>query len=300
MEKPKKFKATQLTGKTRLDKFVNEKLDVSRSQIKKMIEAGQILVNDKQPSVHEFLNEGDVIEVHIKKTKTKKLPKIKILAEESGYVVIEKPAGVLVHSTDNSNEETIVDWLLKNYPEVKKIGEPGRQGIVHRLDRDTSGVLLLTISNKMHESLRNQFHDREVKKTYLALVHGNLPHMEGEVNKPIGRSSKGRMAARVEKISEKDREAITKYKVIQRLRKFDLVEAYPLSGRTHQIRVHLMSLGNPVVGDSLYTIHGQKEVIDLGRLFLHATKLEFADLEGNKISVESKLPTKLKQYLKEL
>ena len=294
-----KFITSNEDNKKRLDKFLAEQMPkTTRSQIKKLIEQGVVLINSKKPSVHHFLKENDVVEVNSREeTSQAALPEVPIIEQGEGFLVINKPAGLVVHS--DKNEPTVVDWLLNKFPEVKEVGDPLRPGIVHRLDKSTSGVMIVATNQKMFDHLKQQFHNRKIKKTYLALVHGNLDQMEGEINKPIGRSHKGtRMAARTSKIDEKDREAITRYQVIKRYKKFDLVEAYPLTGRTHQIRVHLMALGHPLVGDKLYTIHGQKKIINLGRNFLHAAKIEFSDPTGEVYIVSAPLPDELENFLK--
>ena len=303
MSNQKQFTALAEDNGKRLDKFLTDKLEkISRSQIKKLIEKGNVLVNASIPSVHEFLHEGDLISVMpTKKDADLKTPEIDIILQGDGFIVIDKRAGILTHPANHQKGGTVLDWLLEHDPDISEIGDPARPGIVHRLDRDTSGVMILATTLKMYDHLREQFHDRKVSKTYVALVHDQLPHLEGTINKPIGRSEKGiRMAARVEKVSEKDREAITNYKVMQTFQKYSLVEAKPLTGRTHQIRVHLMSLGNPVVGDQLYKVHGQKKVIDLGRIFLHATQIKFTDLSGHEVVVDSPLPKELENFLLEL
>lgn len=298
------FKAQQEDDKKRLDKFLVEKMpQYSRSKLKKMIEQGFVTVNKAIPSVHQFLKEQDLIAVTIpEKKEPEPIPELEVLAKGDGYLVINKPAGMLTHHAQGTNHEaTVADWLIANYPEAKTVGDPERPGIVHRLDRDTSGAMLLALTQSMYESLKGQFHDRQIKKTYIALVHENLPTKSGTIDKPIGRSKKdGRMAARTKALSESDREAITDYEVITSYKKFDLVKAYPKTGRTHQIRVHLMSLGHPIVGDKIYTIHGQKKVIELGRIFLHATALEFTDEQGKLIHVSSPLPSQLEEFLTSL
>lgn len=297
-----KFTATADNHKQRLDKFLVEQIsDLSRSQIKKLIREGGVSVNGKAPSVHHFLKEGDEVEVTTKEAKPlTPLPAIPILQEGDGYVVINKPAGLAVQATNNS-ELTLSDWFKEKYPDSLEVGDPLRPGLVHRLDRSTSGVMILATSQKMFDALKHQFREREIKKTYQALVHGHLPEESGRIDSPIGRSHKeDRMAARTDKLSEQDREAVTEYTVTRRYKKYDLIQARPLTGRTHQIRVHLMSLGHPVVGDKKYSIHGQKKVVDLGRNFLHASQLVFKDLSGEEQSISAALPEQLENFLAEL
>jgi 23S rRNA pseudouridine1911/1915/1917 synthase len=296
-----KIIAENIEKKTRLDAYLTTKLpEVSRSQIQKAIKADRVLVNGGSTSVHYFLHEGDSIEYTEEAPIPKmKIPKLEILAKGKGYLVINKPAGMLAHQAQKKEHEaTVSDWLVKKKKKAATVGHPNRPGIVHRLDRDTSGTMILATTEEMYDNLKKQFHDREIHKTYIALVHGELPHPSGTVNKPIGRSKKeGRMAARTEKMSDKDRDAVTTFEVTQVFQKYSLIKAWPKTGRTHQIRVHMMSQGNAIVGDAIYTTHGQKQVIDMGRIFLHASKLCFTDLKGRRILVESPLPEKLESFL---
>ncbi len=289
--------------KQRLDKYLTEQLaPLSRSQIKKLIENGQVLVNGEKPTVHHWLKPGESISVETEKEYTPApLPEIEILAKTRHYLVINKPVGVLTHPADSHPEDpTVTDWLKKKFPKIK-VGEEHRPGIVHRLDKLTSGVMIIARTEEMYEELKRQFHDREIKKTYLALTHDHLPELAAEIDKPIGRSQKGiRMAARAEKISEKDRDAFTLYKVLNRYTHHDYVEATPLTGRTHQIRVHLHSLGNPIVGDPLYRIHGQKDHDEFPRLFLHASTIRFKNLKGQEQTITAELPKELETILASL
>lgn len=272
--------------------------------------------------------------------------KIKVLYEDSNILVIDKPSGVLVHSSTiseasvsgKSKEKTITDWVLKNYPKMKNVGEPMgemlRPGIVHRLDRETSGVLILAKNQKAHTFLKKQFMDRVIKKTYVAVVNGFVKEDRGVINKPIGRSPSdfrrhlaGRGARGVL------REAITEYKVLKRfealssdkkiqvkpqvisprftlkgsdttkklpvasLQKFTYLEIFPKTGRTHQIRVHMKFLNHPVVCDSLYNPGGDCPE-GLARLALHAKSIEFKDLKGKTVKVESVIPREFKKMVK--
>lgn len=228
-----------------------------------------------------------------------------LLYEDKNFLALYKPAGVLVHEpklkTKNQKlktKPTLVDWLIKNYPEVTKVGdEPEtRPGIVHRLDRDTSGVILVARNQKYFEYLKKLFQNHQIKKTYLALVWGRLMPRVGVIKKPILIKSgsvkrtiwKGRM----------EKEAITEYKVKKYFKDFSLVEAYPKTGRTHQIRVHLSSVGHPVAGDTLY---GPKiNSLGLTRQFLHAQSLEFNTAQGKRIRIDAELSPELKAVLKSL
>ncbi|MBP6866038.1 MAG: RluA family pseudouridine synthase [Candidatus Pacebacteria bacterium] len=225
---------------------------------------------------------------------------IKILYEDRNILVIDKPAGISVHADGRTKEKTITDWVLENYPKMKGVGEPmgdiDRPGIVHRLDRDTSGVLLLAKNQKAHEWLKNQFQEHTIRKVYNCIVNGWVKNERGVVNKPIGRSPsdfRRRLSGRGAR--GEMREAITEYKVLKRFtdeegEKFTVLEVRPKTGRTHQIRVHMKYLNHPIVADSLYN---PDKPIPKGikRLALHAKSIEFEDLKGERVKVESKLPS---------
>lgn len=309
----KTLAVTTAEAGNRLDKFLAAKLEaLTRSQIKKLIEAGHVQVNGKAPSVHRFLKEGDTVFISQTPLKTADdtiaspaipFPEIPVLAETEEYVIINKPSGVLVHATGaDKKETTLADWIRARYAGIETVGQQERPGIVHRLDRDTSGVMVIAKTPAMYDHLKKQLTDRLVKKTYLTLVHGHVRDDEGEINHPIGRSrNKQRMAARPIDAYETDRPALTRYTVVKRFRKpFTLAHAYPLTGRTHQIRVHFMALGFPVVGDQIYTIKKQRSKIELGRHFLHAESLTFADRSGEPLTFEAPLPAELQQYLDKL
>jgi 23S rRNA pseudouridine1911/1915/1917 synthase len=263
--------------------------------------------------------------------------KIKILHEDKDILAIDKPSGISAHPDGRSKEKTISDWVLKKYPKLKGIGEPvtfndkeiDRPGIVHRLDKETSGVLIIVKTKKAFAYFKKQFMERKIKKTYIVIVNGWVKNDHGIINKPIGRSPadfRRRLAGRGAR--GELREAITEYKVLKRffapayqnfsssshlvfqdgshavknsnkptLEKFSLLEVMPKTGRTHQIRVHLKFLNYPVVCDSLYNPKGvcPKE---LKRLTLHAKSIEFANLSGKKIKIESPLPKEFANMLK--
>jgi len=228
--------------------------------------------------------------------------KIKILYEDKDILAIDKPSGIMVHpdGRDKNKDKTILDLFIKKYPKME---------IVHRLDRDTSGVLLLAKNAKAHEFLKKQFMDRNIKKTYVAFVAGHINNEKGKINKPIGRSPsdfRRRLAGRGAR--GEMREAITEYTVLKRFTspqpspykgegvKFTYVEIFPKTGRTHQIRVHMKYINHPVVCDSLYDPKGfcPKEI---KRLALHAKSIEFRNLKEKIIKVESPLPKEFEKML---
>lgn len=263
--------------------------------------------------------------------------KIKILYEDKDILAIDKPSGISVHQDGRSIQKTISDWFIKNYPKAEAVGESiftdGKEikkpGIVHRLDNETSGVLLLAKNQKAFEFLKNQFKDREIKKTYNAIVSGWFKEDRGTIDKPIGRSPsdfRRRLAGRGAR--GEMREAVTEYKVLKRFEispqeifsscalpgipggtleqkkslgassfKFSFLEIKPKTGRTHQIRVHMKFLNHPVVCDSLYDPKGFCPE-GINRLALHAKSIEFKNLSGKIIEIESSLPKEFKKFAK--
>ncbi len=238
---------------------------------------------------------------------------LKILYQDKDILVIDKPAGISVHSDGRNEVETLADLILDYYPELKDVGEPAiyngkevpRPGIVHRLDKDTSGVLVLAKNQKAYEFLKKQFQNREVKKVYNALVSGFMKNDAGIIDASIGRSPsdpRKRIASRGK--SGKLREAVTEYKVLKRITspqpspykgegEYTWLEVMPKTGRTHQIRVHMKFLNHPVVCDPLYGPKGQACPFGLSRLALHASSIEFKNLENKIIKVEAPLPEDL-------
>jgi len=227
---------------------------------------------------------------------------ISILYEDKNFLIINKPAGLLTHSPAGKNQPSLTDWLIKNYPEVQKVGdEPEtRPGIVHRLDRDTSGVMLIARNQKTFDYFKSQFQEHEVKKTYIALVWDTIAPKEGIIEKPIGLKTGTTKRTVHLKTAKMIKEAKTKYKVIKFLKlgnnAFSLVEVQPLTGRTHQIRIHFASIGHPIVGDKLY---GKRETLGLSRHFLHAESLEFTLPKTGRLKIAADLPEELTIFLKQ-
>ena len=223
------------------------------------------------------------------------------------FIIINKPAGLITHGAPHIKEPSLADLLLKDYPEIKKIGEdPWRPGIVHRLDRLASGLLVVARTQESFDNLKNQFKNRTIKKHYRALVYGKIEKDEDEINFPIKRSTKGyKMAALPETIKGKNnisgRNAITEFQVKKKYINYTLLDTKIKTGRTHQIRVHMCAYGHPVVGDDLYSTKKTREKnkkFNLGRIFLHASELEFTDLKGQGQKFKAKLPDELVNFLK--
>ncbi len=302
----------------RLDKFLARSLNMPRSQIQKRIKSSAVLVNGQQPTVHQFLKEGDVItfkenksapaqvsapamERH-KKTAQAETPALGIIAQTADYLVVNKPAGLLVHPVPEKKEMALTDLLLEKYPEIKKVGEdPVRPGIVHRLDREVSGVLAVAKNQSMFNHLKDQFKSRKTKKEYIALVYGAPQKPDGEIRFNIDRSDTvdHKMAA-VPEHEDRGRAAITHFELLEKLGNYSLLRLMPATGRTHQIRVHLNAYGLPIVGDTIYKPKKLKQKIKLDRIFLHATTLGFYDLSGKWQEYEAPLPPALQSILENL
>jgi len=223
----------------------------------------------------------------------------KIIYEDKNILVVDKPAGLEVAAQIEKGEPTLVDWLIKKYPSIAHVGpDPARPGIVHRLDKNASGILLVAKTEAAFESLGSQFKNRTVKKEYTVLVHGELTQDEGTIEFPIARAKSGRFAA-LPLGSEKGRMAVTEYEVKKHFKNFTLLKVRIKTGRTHQIRVHLFALGYPVVGDNLYQNKKIKNQ-PIGRLFLHAEKLGIEGLDGERLEFENGLPKELADFLETL
>lgn len=239
---------------------------------------------------------------------------IKIIYEDENILAVNKPAGINVHTDENYKEGTLIQKILEKYPQISEVGDAARPGIAHRLDRDTSGVLILAKNAESFEYLKNLFKNRLIKKTYIALLHGKLGEKAGErglIELPIARSVKNPIL-RIAKGKTRGelKAAITEYKILQYLKfgdsiseKYTLVEAYPKTGRTHQIRAHFKALGTAVAGDKLYgnkKINEELSSLGLTRQFLHASSLEFNLQNNGRIKIETDLPDDLKNFLDKL
>ncbi|MCX6800480.1 MAG: RluA family pseudouridine synthase [Candidatus Falkowbacteria bacterium] len=308
------------TDKPRIDKFLASNLDLSRSKIQKLIIDEFVVVNDKEVTPHYDLKEGDVIKI---KTETKKnmdvemaadnIKKeaqdriklnIKIIKEDPDYLIVDKPAGLAVHGAEHMNEVTLIDYLVEKYPDIVGVGDDEkRPGIVHRIDKDVSGLLVVARNNKIYEHLKSQFKKRTIKKEYEALVYGATSKDYDTIDFPLRRSTSGYKISALPKGSEiKDdiREAITLFEVKQRFINYTLLNVIIKTGRTHQIRCHLAAYGHPIVGDELYSTKKTREKnkkLKLGRIFLCSVRLGFKDLNGEKVEFKANLPKNLKDVL---
>lgn len=283
----------------RLDKACSEIFsDYSRSQIKQLLDGGNITVNGKTEKAKYKVKSGDVIRLEEPETKTLELrPEnipLDIVYEDDDVIVINKPQGMVVHPAPGHDDHTLVNALLYHCP-LSTINGTFRPGIVHRIDKDTSGLLMVAKNDKAHRFLAEQLKDKTNIREYVALVHGRIAEDEGTINAPIGRSLKDRKKQAVVKDG---RNAVTHFEVLKRYRDYTLVKCILETGRTHQIRVHMKYIGHPLVGDPLY---GPKKTIKGNGQFLHAGKLGFVHPTTGKLLIfEAPLPKIFQECLEKL
>lgn len=286
----------------RVDIYLSQKYpQLSRSYIQKLIQEHRVKINSQGVKTSYCLKTGDLVEIDIVvPQKDPLLPEnipLKILFEDEDILVIEKPSGLVVHPGAGTTNYTLVNALLFFCPSLRDVGEKNRPGIVHRLDKDTSGVMVVAKTQMAYEELQRQFKAKEVEKLYLGLVWGRVPEKTGQITWAIGRHAKQRQ--RISIRTNKPKAAETHFTVRQEWSDFSLLEIRPLTGRTHQIRVHLSASGHPVVGD---TIYGRKKTkLPISRLFLHAIQLTFVHpVSKEKMEFNSPLPQELREYLEKL
>jgi 23S rRNA pseudouridine1911/1915/1917 synthase len=290
----------------RIDMFlVRQMPDWSRSQIARLIREGLVRVGDKPASKAGLpVESGQTIRVTARHEESRATPEdlpLDILYEDSDLLVVNKPAGMVVHVGAGASSGTLVNALLGHAAKLSTEGGDERPGIVHRLDKMTSGLMLVAKNNAAHRRLSEMFKAREVHKTYQALVHGRIAKDAGVIDRPVGRDPNRRTRMKIGGAST--REAQTQYRVVRRLGRFTLIAAMPLTGRTHQIRVHLASTGHPVVGDTTYGAPAKLRVENrdeptLPRTFLHAAKLELEHpMTGAPLKFEAPLPDELVKFL---
>jgi 23S rRNA pseudouridine1911/1915/1917 synthase len=226
-------------------------------------------------------------------------PMLDIVYENSDLLVINKPSGISVHkASPNDPQKTIVDFVVERYPDITHVGEdPIRPGIVHRLDKETSGVMVIAKTNPAFFHLKEQFKNREARKTYIALVYGHPKSPQGTITASLGKIGTKQTTQIKGKKDLFEREAVTDYKTVKKYRDYSLLEVSPKTGRTHQIRVHLKSIGTPIVADALYGPKNAKDPSGTQRLFLHAQRLQFTAPDGQLLAIECDLPEELQKIL---
>ncbi len=312
----------------RLDQFLAGQLDgVSRSRVQQLVEQGDVLVDGKREKASLKLRGGESVSVQGQQillpleARAEDIP-LDIVYEDDDLAVVNKPAGMMVHAGSGATDEarsggTLVNALLHRFGSLSSVGGDLRPGIVHRLDKETSGLIIVAKNDKAHEALAEMFADRRMTKTYVALVQGTLPEDAATIQAPISRDSVRRTRMTTRRL-DGARSAVSHYRVLERLKTrfgpFTLVRVRIETGRTHQIRVHMASISHPVVGDTLYgapakiialplstTRKAAREVLALGRNFLHSAELAFTQpITGKVIDLKIPLPAELDSFLTRL
>ncbi len=288
----------------RLDIFLAGKTGVTRSQIQILIEKGEVSVNGRVVTRNYKVKVNDVITLHFPRQETEtllpeKIP-VKILYEDEYVVVVDKPAGMVVYPAAGHKHGTLMNALSYYCGKLAAVGGPLRPGVVHRLDRDTSGVMVVAVEDGAYYNLVGQFRERTVKKKYVVLVYGDIRAEAGDIMLPIGRSETDRkkMSTRV----KRGKEAVTRWKVVERFGIATLIEVRLGTGRTHQIRVHLSSIGHPVLGDKVYgrktELEIKKRKVVIPRQMLHAEMLGFTHPStGEYIEFSSPIPDDMREAI---
>lgn len=298
------FKVKKEEENNRIDRYLTKKTnELSRVAIQRLIEEEKILVNNKKTKASYQIQENDEITVEEEKpkeieVKAQDIP-VEIIYEDKDIIVVNKPKGMVVHPANGNPDGTLVNAIMAICKEsLSGIGGEIRPGIVHRIDKDTSGILIVAKNDKAHIKLSEQIKNHEVKKTYIAMVRGIVKENEATINMPIGRSTKDRKKMTVTK---NGKEAITHFKVIERFPQHNctLLEVKIETGRTHQIRVHLSQIGYPIIGDITYS-NGKNEWGIQGQC-LHAKSLQFKHpITGKEMFLEAELPEYFESIVKEL
>lgn len=307
-------------GGQRLDKYIAREVpDLSRSLVQRLIREGLVTVNEQTVKASRKVEVSDTIVLHVPppeslEVRPEAIP-LDIVYEDADLLVVNKPAGMVVHPAYGHRTGTLVNAVLAHCPEIAGVGDTLRSGIVHRLDKETSGLIIVAKNDAARQHLQRQFKRREVKKVYLALVQGHLEPARGLIEAPIGRDPRRRKRMAVVKAEEGGREARTEYQVVEHFalqvggvrcsRLYTLAEAQPVTGRTHQVRVHFAFIGHPLVGDSVYGFRKQRltgyGLPSLDRQFLHAQSLGLHLPHSNQyIEFRAELPTDLREVLERL
>lgn len=283
----------------RLDKSLADLTELSRSQANEAIKAGTVLVNGKLAKAKYVVKEGDVItyvlpEEEVLEYKAEDIP-LDIIYEDADVAVVNKPQGIVVHPSAGHTSGTLVNALMYHVKDLSSINGVVRPGIVHRIDKDTSGLLMIAKNDKAHNALAAELKDKKSLRKYVAIVHGNLPNDRGVIEAPIGRSDKDR---KKQAVTAKGKPAVTRFTVLERFGNYTLVELQLETGRTHQIRVHMAYIGHPVAGDPLY---GPRKTLKGHGQFLHAKTLGFTHpTTGELVEFTAEEPAIFKETLEKL
>ena len=285
----------------RIDAYISENTDYSRTAVQRLIEENKITVNGKKEKASYKVQIGDKIEIEEEPAKEIELKAqdipLEILYEDNDIIVVNKPKGMVVHPANGNPDGTLVNAIMSICKDsLSGIGGEIRPGIVHRLDKNTSGAIIIAKNDKAHINLSEQLRNHEIKKTYIALVRGVVKENNATINMPIGRSKKDRKKMDVDK---NGKDAITHFKVLKRYSNCSLLEINIETGRTHQIRVHLSHIGYPIIGDEVYSNGKNKWNIE-GQC-LHAKSLDFVHpITGEKMHIEAELPEYFQKILEDL
>lgn len=285
----------------RLDTVMAERLNISRARAQKLIDAGLVKINGSVKAKSSIVRDGELIEAILPPMKnistTPEPIPLTIVFEDDYLVVLSKPPGMVVHPAPGHPSGTMVNALMAHTKGLSNVGGTDRPGIVHRLDKDTSGLIIAAKTDAAHQGLSDALKKRQVKKTYVALVKGGFKDDEGVIREPVGRHARDRK--KMATVGIKGRDALTRWRVIERFKGYTLLEVMPETGRTHQIRVHLTHIGHPIVGDPVYG-RDPAEAAKLGlrRQFLHATGLAFIHpVTGREMSLSDDLTPDLRAAL---
>ena len=285
----------------RIDAYISENTEYSRTAVQRLIEENKITVNGKKEKASYKVQNGDKIEIEEEPAKEIELKAqdipVEILYEDNDIIVVNKPKGMVVHPANGNPDGTLVNAIMSICKDsLSGIGGEIRPGIVHRLDKNTSGAIIIAKNDKAHINLSEQLKNHEIKKTYIALVRGIVKENNATINMPIGRSKKDRKKMDVDK---NGKEAITHFKVLKRYKDCTLLEINIETGRTHQIRVHLSHIGYPIIGDEVYS-NGKNKWNIVGQC-LHAKSLDFMHpITGKKMHIEAELPEYFQKILEDL
>ena len=286
-------------GPQRVDKFISTTINKSRGEVQKYFTESRVFVNGKTSKPSQCVNEGDVIEFEalevVESTIEKQNIPLDIVYEDSDVIVVNKPSGMVVHPANGHYKDTLVNALMYHCTDLSSINGEVRPGIVHRIDKDTSGLLVACKNDLAHNSIAAQLKAKTSTRKYIAIVYGNFEHNYGRVDAPIARDPQNRLKMAVVKGGK---ESITTFKVLERFGDYTLLELKLETGRTHQIRVHMAYIGHPVLGDPLY---GPKKVIGEYGQYLHAQTLGFVHPRTNEyLEFTSELPDFFKEMLEEI
>ncbi|MBM7624290.1 RluA family pseudouridine synthase [Sporohalobacter salinus] len=302
MSEERNYIITEVDEDQRLDKFLaQQNKEFSRSYIQKLVDDGEVTVNDENKKNSYCLQSGERVQLSIPEPeeteiKPEAIP-LDVITEDEDIIVINKQAGLVVHPAPGHQKGTLVNALLHHCDNLSGINGEIRPGIVHRLDKDTSGAIVVAKNDQAHRSLAKQFKERRTEKIYLALVEGNVKHNKAKIDAAIGRDVYNRKKMAVTKKNSK--KAVTKFKVLERFGDYTWIRLELETGRTHQIRVHMSYIDNPVVGDRLYGYNKQR--LNVQRQLLHAYQLGFEHPQQNKwVEFTAELPPDIKQTVERL